>query len=762
MWLPCALLLCVLLTTRAQGDDAESATSPIRCADPDGIKNGTIRLSEDLNVGSVLSYSCNQGYYPYPVFSRTCENNGQWTKITRRAYCREILCTKPLNFEYGDFLPRAATYPINTTLTFECYDGYSLRGSAKRTCMANGKWSGTTAICDNRAGHCPNPGIPIGGIKMGERYQIDEKVSYSCSRGLDLVGSSERVCLESGEWTGTEPSCESKYSFDLPEDVKAQFRSSATNVRDLLNPFMKKKENLGRKVVIQKNGTLNIYILVDGSRSVPEETFLEFKEAVIFFIRAFSSFEVNAHFAILSYASAVKMVVEIYDDHSDKPAEIMDEIDRNMNYEDHKGKSGTNIPLALKTVYDMMVLQKDRVERNKKVSWDDIRHVIVLLTDGKTNMGGRPKDYIDKITEFLKIEPSREHYLDVYAIGIGQDVDMTELSDIASKKLDERHVFKLKSAEDLKNSFDEMLNVKEIGDMCGLSSTSEDSNKRQNYPWHVKIKVLTSTCSGSLVTNKWVLTSAHCFIHADGSPLDTSTATVSVGKGDSDSRQIAKYFTHPCFNVTRLKADDLEDYDYDIALVKLNNPYTFTEIIRPICIPCTHSTNRALKMPPAKSTCAEHKHKLLSSSEMTVKFVTAQKEQNEIRHFTLMLDNKRDSCANGILQWGRFQKDDIPKIMRPRYLCTEGDKGYSTCKGESGGAVYITKTFRNYQLGAISWGVYDACKQDKDRRPPPKNNLVPRDFHISLFEVQPWLKYHLKDDLPFLDDVVASHECPEH
>ncbi|KAJ1134556.1 hypothetical protein NDU88_001007 [Pleurodeles waltl] len=760
MWFPFALLMWALLTARAQVDHAESATSTVRCAEPDDIRNGTILLSDGLNVGSVLWYSCEQDYYPFPVFSRTCESNGEWTKmITRRAYCREIVCPKPIIFEYGYFFPRPKSYRINTTLTFECYDGYSLRGSVERTCMANGKWSGTTAICDNRAGHCPNPGIPIGGMKMGDRYQIDEKVSYTCSRGLDLVGSSERVCLESGEWTGTEPSCEAKYSFDLPEDVKAQFISSATNVRDLLNPFKKKKENLGRKVVIQKNGTLNIYILVDASRSVPKETFLQFKKAVIFFVRAFSSFELNAHFGIISYASGVKKVVEISNDHSDKDAEIMEEIDNNMNYEDHEGKSGTNIPLALKTVYEMMVLQKQRVESKKAISWDDIRHVVLLLTDGKSNMGGRPKDFINKITEFLKIEPSRKDYLDVYAIGIGQDVDLTELSDIASKKADEKHVFKLKSAEDLKNSFDEMLSVKEIGDMCGLSSTSDSGDKRLNYPWHVTIQNLATKCSGSLVTNQWVLTSAHCFINSKGSHLETSGAKLSAGDGDNTSRKIADYFLHPCFDVTRLKADNLEDYDYDIALVKLNYPYTFTETIRPICIPCTHSTNRALKMPPAKTSCKEHKDKLLSNNEMTVKFITL---NNAIQNFTLMLDNKRDSCTNGILHWGTFTKDDIQKLMRPRYLCTEGDKGYSTCKGESGGAVYITKTFRNYQLGAISWGVYDACKYGQKERPPPRNNLVPRDFHISLFEVQPWLKHHLKDDLPFLDDVVASEECPEH
>lgn len=52
------------------------------------------------------------------------------------------------------------------------------------------------------------------------------------------------------------------------------------------------------------------------------------------------------------------------------------------------------------------------------------------------------------------------------------------------------------------------------------------------------------------------------------------------------------------------------------------------------------------------------------------------------------------------------------------------------------------------QVGVISWGVVDVCKD------PRRQQLVPshaRDFHINLFQVLPWLKEKLKDeDLGFL------------
>lgn len=57
------------------------------------------------------------------------------------------------------------------------------------------------------AGHCLNPGIPIGGRKEGSQYRIEYRVSYTCDRGLILFGSSERICQESGSWSGSEPEC---------------------------------------------------------------------------------------------------------------------------------------------------------------------------------------------------------------------------------------------------------------------------------------------------------------------------------------------------------------------------------------------------------------------------------------------------------------------------------------------------------------------------------------------------------------------------
>lgn len=55
---------------------------------------------------------------------------------------------------------------------------------------------------------CDDPGIPPGAQRRANQFHIGEKVTYMCHVGLDLLGSSERVCLESSEWSGSPPRCQ--------------------------------------------------------------------------------------------------------------------------------------------------------------------------------------------------------------------------------------------------------------------------------------------------------------------------------------------------------------------------------------------------------------------------------------------------------------------------------------------------------------------------------------------------------------------------
>lgn len=156
------------------------------------------------------------------------------------SFCFAVVeCPDPNVMEYGEVSPPQEKYFVKNETTYECYSGYTMRGSARRVCLPNGKWSGSTPICSREckswtdiycslgcfftgwmfyylssvffvttAGHnCADPGIPAGASRAGNIFGIDETVKYSCNSNLFLVGTSERVCLENGQWSGKEPAC---------------------------------------------------------------------------------------------------------------------------------------------------------------------------------------------------------------------------------------------------------------------------------------------------------------------------------------------------------------------------------------------------------------------------------------------------------------------------------------------------------------------------------------------------------------------------
>ncbi|KAK2809021.1 hypothetical protein Q5P01_000593, partial [Channa striata] len=104
-----------------------------------------------------------------------------------------------------------------------------------------------------------------------------------------------------------------------------------------------------------------------------------------------------------------------------------------------------------------------------------------------------------------------------------------------------------------------------------------------SWPWQVSLhKSGTQFCGGSLISDQWVLTAAHCF---------TSTANLRVYLGRQSqagpnpnevSLTVTQIIRHP-------KYDSLTT-DNDICLLKLSSPVTFTNYIQPVCLAASGST----------------------------------------------------------------------------------------------------------------------------------------------------------------------------
>ncbi|KAJ8403751.1 hypothetical protein AAFF_G00346190 [Aldrovandia affinis] len=764
----CTALIVIISSEEVQTQEAaeeyfDYGDLPKNCSVSESIAGGWVAYSEGGAEGSVLTYHCEVGHYAFPVHSRVCGTGGEWSTMrlangrsVAQAMCKEMQCPAQLQLAHGELWPRQQWFRPGETQEFSCQDGFALRGSAVRNCTLWGEWTGATPVCDDQADDCMNPGTPPGALSSGDRFRVGEKVQYRCQAGLDLLGSSVRVCLESREWSGSEARCQgefdvAKFTFDSPDSVANAMAGSLSGVMDVTSPEFKKRASFGRSIRPME-GRLNIYILLDSSGSISEHHFEEARDATARLIRKLDSYEVNMKFQVISYATEPKEIVAITDPWSNNVDHVLQELS-DFDYTAHGRKTGTNLHAALNLVYQKMAFLRE----GRGSKFNETQHVILIMTDGHSNTGLSPQAVLRNIRSLLyydinskEKDHTDESLLDIYVFGVGDGVNKKELNSIASKKLKEQHLFILKKYADLGKVFDSMIGDSAVT-MCGIAKETVGRGQDNDYtrPWHVELQTFASSsgkksernCKGSIVTENWILTAAHCF--KPEAVLDPSSVTIV--HGNKQVKTAASVILHPQYNIKGLQHKNVKEfYDYDIALVKLSESIKLSGEARPICLPCTRPANSALKMDP-NSTCQQHEKALFHLEETQAHFLA----KGFIRKQThIQTGSRRPDCIkHAAVAFKPGTTASLSEVVTDRFLCTGGSQLYKdaiTCKGDSGGSLFLRKKLRYFQVAVVSWGNKDLCSSGASL---PDDA---RDFHISIFSILPWLKQHLGEELEFL------------
>ncbi|KAJ8664371.1 hypothetical protein QAD02_006033 [Eretmocerus hayati] len=218
--------------------------------------------------------------------------------------------------------------------------------------------------------------------------------------------------------------------------------------------------------------------------------------------------------------------------------------------------------------------------------------------------------------------------------------------------------------------------------IMGLGARQATPNE---FPHQVSIQInCHHTCGGSLISDKHVLTAAHCVSDFIKDPNQHSSLRMTVEVG---SNHIGGGITHDVKRVSHLNSYNPNKnspyiFANDVAVITLAHPVTLSRSVQPIEI--------------AREGPAIGDKFIVSGFGKTNNEGSTSPVLNKLR----MLNVSPGEC----------QRHWPGKIILGTQICAFLTPGYSVCQGDSGGPLIVKKSDKKYLVGIVSAGT-EKCGQ---------------------------------------------------
>ncbi|KAH3795729.1 hypothetical protein DPMN_149288 [Dreissena polymorpha] len=703
------------------------------------VRDGSITNYKNVyQFQEVLKLKCDEGFRPY--------NNRDYMQCltvdsfkNQNFKCEQIICLTPPEPLHGRIETTKVYYFPNETAVFACDYGYTMVGSPVWECQSSGEWNKSCVQCEREDDFCQPPCVQLGSriVDSPRRIEIGTTIEFACDQ-MVYGGSTNRTCLFNKQWSNEPIDCTGWSLFTpntgiyLKEALSKSLVNAVIRSNNSHNISDDKGLTQGRTINVNKIFGVDVYILIDVSKSIDDNETDVMKKFVVALVQNLDVSDKNdgTRVAVYLFATTMKALFSQRDALTEANIiEQINEIDSKTirEFQHGEGGTGTAISTALEDVHTDILTKRQMTPRTR-----DAQQVVILISDGKYTQRGSPVQFARNLKD-LEVE--------LYSIFVGKKEEDTTayrlMEEMASKIGTEKHFFAIDSNNDMTDVINGMI-TKAPALPCGSVHTiltkTNDVNQslyslaeKSAWPWMVQLRTSSQViCGGTLISDQWILTAAHCFNESD--PSDPSShqnriGTVELKTWKTDATDPFKisvpiHYTRPItkdeknknvFIHTKYNNPDTKsrNFTYDIALIQLPNKVTMDIDLSPVCL--WGNTTEDIENFSYSSLFKHGTYGVVTGWGYNN---TNNSREKYMKQMQFPIQNF-NTCEQHI------PKNETPHMSEEFMFCagTPGDDSNNiidACSGDSGGPFMVPHPRKNnqyIQIGIVSFGIGNKCRE---------------------------------------------------